>query len=78
MQKGKIAIKEPAVLDLKPGTYYWCACGRSTDQPFCDGSHAGSDFEPLEFSLDAPKTVALCRCKQTNNPPFCDGTHRKL
>ena len=78
MSEPKIAAKEPKVIDLEPGTYYWCACGRSTNQPFCDGSHEGTDFTPQPFEISEKQTVALCQCKHTNNPPFCDGTHDTL
>jgi CDGSH-type Zn-finger protein len=71
-----IAEKKPAVLDLAAGSYWWYRCGRSKGQPFCDGSHAGTGFEPLEFVLDQAKRVALCQCKHTSRAPFCDGTHR--
>lgn len=73
-----IADKKPAVLNLEAGTYYWCCCGRSQGQPFCDGSHAGTEFTPLEFSITKEKKVALCQCKHTNNSPFCDGSHSNL
>ena len=69
---------QPAVLSLDQGTYYWCQCGRSRDQPFCDGSHQGTGIEPVEFSVNEKKEVALCQCKQTKTPPFCDGTHQTL
>lgn len=78
MEKPRIAAKQPAVLSLDPGTYYWCQCGRSRDQPFCDGSHQGTGIEPVEFSVNEKKEVALCQCKQTKTPPFCDGTHKTL
>ncbi|MDX8407790.1 MAG: CDGSH iron-sulfur domain-containing protein [Mariprofundaceae bacterium] len=78
MSKATIAAKAPAVIELEAGTYYWCACGRSKKQPFCDGSHKGSSFEPQAFEISEKKTVALCQCKQTKNPPFCDGSHADL
>ena len=78
MAKPVIAGKRPAVLDLDPGTYYWCACGRSKDQPFCDGSHEGTEFEPIEFTLEEKTRVALCVCKHTDDKPFCDGTHTEI
>ena len=73
-----IAAREPAVVGLSAGTYYWCACGKSAKQPFCDGSHEGTDFAPKAFEIRETKTVALCQCKRSKNPPFCDGTHAEL
>ncbi|MBL8075653.1 MAG: CDGSH iron-sulfur domain-containing protein [Nitrospira sp.] len=78
MGQPRIAAKEPDVLTLEAWTYYWCTCGRSRDQPFCDGAHEGTGFEPLEFTIDETKEVALCQCKHTKTPPYCDGTHQKL
>ncbi|MDT8282960.1 MAG: CDGSH iron-sulfur domain-containing protein [Gammaproteobacteria bacterium] len=78
MNEAIIAGREPAVEKLEPGTYYWCSCGRSKNQPLCDGSHQGTAFEPLQFSIEETTTVALCQCKATSTPPFCDGTHNKL
>jgi CDGSH-type Zn-finger protein len=54
---------------------YWCACGKSLGQPFCDGPHAGSEFTPVAFDAEAGETAALCMCKQTRNPSYCDGSH---
>ncbi len=78
MNEAKIAAKEPAVQTLEPGTYYWCACGESKNQPFCDGSHEGTGFEPMVFEISEQQQVALCQCKRTGTPPFCDGSHKKL
>ncbi len=74
----KIAQKSPYVLDLKPGTYWWCACGLSKTQPFCDGSHKGSGIEPVKFELTQAEKLALCGCKHSAQKPRCDGTHKKF
>ncbi len=78
MSKAKIAQKQPCIVNLEAGTYYWCSCGHSQKQPFCDGSHAGTDFEPLQFTVEEATTAVLCACKHTQEPPFCDGSHCKL
>ncbi len=74
-----IAKKGPYVIELKKGKkYFWCTCGRSESQPFCDGSHKGTIFEPKEFEVDETKKVGLCGCKHTKRAPFCDREHSKL
>ena len=73
-----IASKKPAVFKIEPGTYWWCACGKSSDQPFCDGSHKGTGFQPMKVEIEEEKTIALCNCKHSENKPFCDGSHAKL
>lgn len=78
MAEATVADKVPAVLELEPGTYHWCRCGRSKNQPYCDGAHQGTEFTPMEFTIDEKKEVALCQCKQTGTAPFCDGAHKKL
>ena len=78
MSEPVVAAKAPKVMELEPGTYYWCACGKSANQPFCDGSHADTDIVPQTFELSGKKTVALCQCKHSKNPPFCDGAHKGL
>ena len=78
-EKGKIARPGAYVVEVDEGkTYYWCQCGESSNQPFCDGSHQGSSFNPVPFTADQNKTVYLCGCKQTAKKPFCDGSHMKL
>ncbi|ERT07515.1 iron-binding zinc finger CDGSH type family protein [Lyngbya aestuarii BL J] len=78
MSEPKIFDKKPTVMELEPGTYYWCSCGHSAKQPFCDGSHQGTEFTPVVFELTEKKSVALCLCKYTKNTPFCDGSHTRL
>jgi CDGSH-type Zn-finger protein len=78
MEDPVIAQKAPYELELEPGTYYWCACGRSRNQPFCDGSHEGTGLEPKEFVIAEKQTVYLCGCKWTADAPFCDGAHENL
>jgi CDGSH-type Zn-finger protein len=73
-----IAQKSPFVQKVEPGAYFWCACGRSKGQPFCDGSHKGTGFAPLKTEIKEAKTVAWCGCKHMKNAPFCDGSHAKL
>lgn len=78
MPEPVIAQKSPYPVDLAPGDYWWCACGQSKNQPFCDGSHKGSAFTPVKFTVGAAEKKWLCGCKHTGTPPFCDGTHRTL
>jgi len=73
-----IAQRAPYTLELDAGTYYWCACGKSKTQPFCDGSHKGSEFSPIKFELTEQTKVWLCGCKHSAKKPFCDGAHKKL
>ena len=73
-----IAKRSPYIVQLEPGDYWWCACGRSAKQPFCDGSHKGSEFSPVKFTVTSKAPLALCGCKHTGNKPFCDGTHNSL
>lgn len=74
-----VAQRGPYEVELEAGkTYLWCACGKSTTQPFCDGSHKGTGFAPVRFEATATGTAYLCGCKQTTDKPYCDGTHDTL
>jgi CDGSH-type Zn-finger protein len=78
MDKPDIADTKPAVLELEPGAYWWCSCGKSATQPFCDGAHKGGSFSPVKIEITEKKTVALCNCKHSKNGAFCDGSHSTL
>jgi len=74
-----IAQKAPYPIALEAGkTYFWCSCGQSKNQPFCDGSHKTTSFTPTKFTAETTKTAYLCGCKQSAKAPFCDGTHNGL
>ena len=79
MADPEIGGREPIAVEVEEGKmYWWCSCGRSQNQPFCDGSHKDTDFIPQGW--EAPKTgkVLLCTCKRTGKAPFCDGAHNNL
>ncbi|MCW5657008.1 MAG: CDGSH iron-sulfur domain-containing protein [Burkholderiaceae bacterium] len=79
MSKPNVAAKTPFAVDVEIGKdYYWCACGLSKAQPFCDGSHKGGAFVPMKYTADTSKTVYFCGCKQSKNTPLCDGSHKAL
>ena len=76
MTKGQRAGDAPIGFDVLEGnSYYWCTCGKSSKQPFCDGSHKDTTFKPLPYKADQSKKVFFCTCKQTNDQPMCDGSH---
>jgi CDGSH-type Zn-finger protein len=58
-------------------TYFWCSCGKSSKQPFCDGSHKGSEFSPVKYTAESDTKLFFCGCKATANQPLCDGSHKK-
>ena len=78
MDNPTIAQRKPIIQKIEPGTYWWCTCGKSAGQPFCDGSHQGTSFGPEKVEITETKTVAWCACKHTCNKPFCDGSHSGL
>lgn len=79
MDNPKVAGTAPKILDLEKGKKYaWCACGKSENQPWCNGMHKESGFSPKVFQAEESKTAALCMCKQTKNPPYCDGSHNNV
>ena len=72
------AADSPFAVPVEAGKdYWWCACGLSKNQPFCDGSHKGGPFTPLKYSAAESKTVYFCGCKASGHKPLCDGTHKK-
>ncbi len=78
MTKAVCVKKSPFKVELEAGEYAWCACGRSQNQPFCDGSHVDTGFKPVKFTITEKETLYLCGCKATSEVPFCDGTHENL
>ena len=78
MNKPICPQKSPYVLTGEKKKYAWCACGKSAKQPFCDGSHKGTDYSPIIVTNDKYGKIAWCGCKTTSNPPYCDGSHSKL
>ena len=78
MTKGQKAGDGPIAIEVEEGkSYYWCSCRQSKKQPFCDGSHKGTEFTPLAYKAEETKKMFFCACKQTKNAPFCDGSHNK-
>ncbi len=78
MSKPVRASDRPYTVDVIEGKIYiWCSCGRSNKQPFCDGSHSGTDFLPEIYKAPESKTVFFCGCKLTASQPMCDGSHNK-
>ncbi len=79
MSKPEIAARAPFAVEVEKGRdYWWCACGKSKSQPFCDGSHKGSEFNPIKHAAEESKKVYFCGCKHSANGALCDGTHKSL
>jgi len=74
-----IAQKAPYPVEVEAGkTYFWCACGRSATQPFCDGSHKGTGLNPMKYTAESDRKLFFCGCKASSKAPLCDGTHSRL
>jgi CDGSH-type Zn-finger protein len=79
MSEAVVAAKTPVRIELEADkAYFWCTCGKSAKQPFCDGAHKGGEFAPQRFTAEATGPKSLCQCKQTKNGPYCDGSHKDL
>ncbi len=79
MAEPVVAARAPKRVLVEAGkTYWWCACGRSQNQPFCDGSHKGTEFAPVAWEAGETREVSFCQCKRSGKAPLCDGTHRSL
>ena len=77
MSEPKRAGDAPIAVEVEAGkAYFWCSCGQSANQPFCDGSHKGSDFAPVKWEAEEDGRKFFCTCKETGNNPFCDGSHK--
>ena len=77
--EAKIVQNSPFAVEVESGkTYYYCTCGLSDNQPFCNGSHKSTDFSPIKFEAQESKKVYFCGCKNTSNEALCDGSHKKL
>jgi CDGSH-type Zn-finger protein len=79
MTEPEIGGRAPIAIEVEAGkSYWWCACGRSKTQPFCDGSHKDTGFTPVEFKAEKSEKVFFCTCKRSARKPTCDGSHKKL
>jgi CDGSH-type Zn-finger protein len=79
MAEPTVASKTPFAVDVQAGKdYWWCTCGKSAKQPFCDGSHKGSEFSPMKYTASADGKAWFCGCKRTGKGPLCDGSHKAL
>ena len=79
MAKGQVAGDAPIAVEVEAGkAYFWCTCGKSSKQPFCDGSHKETEFTPMRWEADETGRKFFCACKQTDGQPFCDGSHKNI
>ena len=75
-EKPVVCDTKPLAMDMEPGTYFWCACGKSSHQPFCDGSHKGTGLVPVKHEVTEKSKVWWCQCKHSENGALCDGSHK--
>jgi CDGSH-type Zn-finger protein len=79
MAEPTVASRTPFAVDVEAGkSYWWCTCGRSARQPFCDGSHKGTEFVPMQYTAATAGKLWFCGCKRSAKPPLCDGSHNRL
>jgi CDGSH-type Zn-finger protein len=79
MTSPEIGGREPIAVEVEAGkSYWWCACGRSKNQPFCDGSHKVTTFTPIEYKAAKNGKLFFCTCKRSAKKPLCDGSHKQL
>ena len=78
--KGKrVPVRKPIAVEVEAGKkYFFCSCGESANQPFCDGAHSGTDFQPLAFTAEKTGKAYLCQCKKSSNAPYCNGSHSSI
>jgi CDGSH iron-sulfur domain-containing protein 3 len=79
MTEPTVAGTAPIAIDVEAGkSYWWCSCGKSAKQPFCDGSHKGGEFAPVKYEATATGKAWFCACKRSAKGALCDGSHKKL
>ena len=79
MSEPEVAQKAPYAVKVEEGkTYFWCVCGKSANQPFCDGAHQGGEYSPLKYKAEKSGKLYFCGCKRTSKQPLCDGSHNQL
>ena len=79
MSEPEVAQKAPYAVEVEEGkTYFWCVCGKSANQPFCDGAHQGGEYSPLKYKAEKSGKLYFCGCKRTSKQPLCDGSHNQL